>query len=544
VALTAREREILHLMTGDLTNAEIAEQLVVTPETVKWYTKQIYSKLDAHSRDEAVQIARDRHLLGQAASVTDVDVHPSYIPLPTTPLVGRDAELSDICGYLLRDGIRLITLTGPPGIGKTRLSLHAAAQVKDSFGNGAFFVGLASITNPLHVPGAIAGILNLSAAGTMPLLEMLKNYLRGKHLLLVLDNFEQIMDAASTVAELLVAAPGLKLLVTSREVLRLSSEQQYPIPPLAMPDLRAPLVAGTISQVAAVDLFVQRARAIKHTFTLTNDNAPNVAQLCARLEGLPLAIELAAARIKLFSPAELLNGLSSRLNVLKANLRDLPSRQQTLRGAIDWSYALLSEDEERLFSRMGVFHNGGTLTAASVVCGAGLETDIVDLIESVVDKSLLTVREDGGTEPCFTMLEMMREYALEKLAETEELAAIRQAHTHYFAAMCADAEARWHTPAQTEWLDKLEREIDNIRAALDWSVTHDTETAALMMAQLWLLWSARGYHAEGDRWYEVVLAHSQRLSPLLKARVLACSGLFASYTGNLQRAVARRKEGE
>ncbi len=459
VRLTTREREILRLMAADLTNAQIAERLVVTSETVRWYAKQIYSKLDAHSRDEALQIAQDLRLLRQPDSASVADQiepeHPSYVPLPVSPLVGREAELDDVSGYLLRDDIRLVTLTGPPGIGKTRLSLHVAAQLQDAFGDGAFFVGLASISDPMHVPGAIAGVLNLGAAGTMPVLEMLKNYLRGKHMLLVLDNFEQIMSAVATVAELLVAAPRLKLLVTSREVLRLSSEHQYPLQPLAVPDLRAPLVVDDVSHVAAVDLFIQRARAIKHTFTLTDENAPHVAQLCARLEGIPLAIELAAARIKLFSPAELLSGVSSRLKLLKANLRDLPSRQQTLRGAIDWSYALLSEDERRLFRRMGVFHGGCTLAAAATVCGAGADTDVVDLVESLLDKSLLTVREAVGREPRFTILEMLREYVLEKLADTEELAAMQEAHAHYYAMLSAEAETHWHTPTQTEWLDKL-----------------------------------------------------------------------------------------
>lgn len=547
VSLTRRERDILQLVPEELTNAEIAERLVVAVETVKWYIKQIYSKLGARNRDEAIRLAREQGLLSPAEPAIQ-ETSASYVPLPATSLVGRHAELDEICAYLLGPTVRLLTLIGPPGVGKTTLSLHAAARLKEHFSDGAFFVGLASISDPFHMPAAIAAVLSLGASEVTPTLQGLLAFLQDKQCLLVLDNFEHIMRAAEMISALLEAIPYLKIMVTSREVLHLSSEQQYVVPPLAVPDLDQAGTLEALARVDAVNLYVQRAQAVKRTFVLTEENAPTVAELCIRLEGLPLALELAAARIKVYAPAELLAHLRSHLDVLKAQVRDRPNRQQTLRAAIDWSYALLDEEEKRLFRRIAIFQGGCTLQAVVSVCGTDYETEVVDLLEALVDQSLVTVRdvadESAGGEPRFGMLEMIRQYGLEKLDEAGEQRCIVEAHVHYFAALAAEAQQHWDSREQVVWLDRCERDVDNFRAVLSWCLEHDLTLAAQMAGQLREFWKSRGLLAEADRWYETILAHGDRLSDATRAKVFPDAMFFAHYIGDQRRAEARLAEGE
>jgi predicted ATPase len=320
------------------------------------------------------------------------------LPLQPTPLVGREKEVAEVCDLMRDAETRLLTLSGPGGTGKTRLALQAAADLLDDFPDGTFFVPLATLTEAELFLSTVAETLGVRETGEQPLFESLKDYLRERRLLLALDNFEQVLGAAPAVTELLAVAPGLKVLATSRAPLGLYGEHEFPVPPLTLPDLKSPPPLESLTQYEAVRLFVERARAAKPDFAITNESAPAVAEICVRLDGLPLAIELAAARIKMLPPKAMLKRLGSRLKLLTGGARDLPERQRTLRGAIEWSYALLDQGEQVLFARLAVFSGGRTLEAIDAVCDAegDLPVDTFDGVSSLLDKSLLRQEEGPG----------------------------------------------------------------------------------------------------------------------------------------------------
>jgi predicted ATPase/DNA-binding CsgD family transcriptional regulator len=374
--LTEREVDVLRLLAEGLSNREIAQRLVIAPETVKWYNKQIYSKLNVHSREQAVARSRLAGLLATQPAVSEPADLNHNLPTQITSFVGRQREIAAVKQLLLTS--RLLTLRGPPGTGKTRLAVQVARHILDLYQDGVFFFDLAPINDPQLVLSAIAQEFDLKEAQSQPLIDTLIHHLVDKQMLVILDNFEQVIEAASLVSDLLTACPGLKILVTSREPLRVYGEQEYPVPPLAVPDPSRPEPLQKLSQYEAVELFSQRARAVKPDFTLTEGNASSVSEICARLDGLPLAIELAAARSKLLSPENMCVHLVSRLKTLTGGARDLPLRQQTLRAAIDWSYELLDEDEQRLIKRLSVFQGGRTLDAVETICGSDLSLPILD----------------------------------------------------------------------------------------------------------------------------------------------------------------------
>jgi predicted ATPase/class 3 adenylate cyclase len=469
-----------------------------------------------------------------------LEARPTNLPIQPTLLIGREQQVTEAVSLVRREGIRLVTLTGAGGTGKTRLSLQVAAELLADFEDGVFFVDLAAITDPhLFIP-TVAHTLSVRESPGQSLHESLNDYLRDKHLLLVLDNFEQLLDAGSAVSALLAVAPNLKALVTSRAPLHLSGEHEYSVPPLAVPDLGSSEPPATLAAYEAVQLFLERAQAVKPEFELTSENVPAVAEICARLDGLPLAIELGAARVRILSPEALLGRLSERLALLTGGARDAPARQRTLRDTIEWSYGLLSASEQRLFSRLAVFLGGRTIEAAEVVCdpAAELDASVFEGVASLVEKSLLRQDEVTVGEPRFFMLETIREYALDRLERSGEGELLHQRHADYFVRLAEEAEPEILGADQIVWLEWLEAERDNFRAALGWLLERgDTEPALRLIGSLRRAWVARGYLTETRKWLETAFEHSAAVPPQVKAKALYALGRVALVQGDYDRAV-------
>jgi len=444
------------------------------------------------------------------------------------------------------EATRLLTLTGPGGIGKTRLALQAAADLLDEFPDGTFFVPLATLSEVELLLPAVAETLGVRETAEQPLDESLKDYLSERRMFLVLDNFEQVLEAAPAVTELLAGAPGLKVLATSRAPLGLYGEHVFPVPPLTLPDLERPPPLERLTQYEAVGLFVERAKAVKPDFKITNESAPAVAEICVRLDGLPLAIELAAARIKMLPPRAMLQRLTSRLKLLTGGARDLPERQRTLRATIEWSHTLLDEGEQLLFGRLAVFSGGRTLEAIEAICDAegDLPVEAFDGVSSLLDKSLLRQEEGPDGEPRFVMLETVHEFAREKLGQHAEEQEIKRVHAQYFLTLAEGAYPELKGANQLQWLERLEAEHDNMRAALTWaSERNEAELVLRLGGALWVFWSVRGYHSEGRRWLEAALAIDGRGSPEVRAMALAGAGALAEEQGDLDRAQEACQEG-
>jgi non-specific serine/threonine protein kinase len=495
---------------------------------------EFQAKLESEGRSDANYHVQTPTVLAGPTAAQIAEGHPNNLPAQLTPLIGREAEAKTVERLLRQGNARLVTLTGPGGTGKTRLSLEVGADMLGEFEDGVFLVTLASISDPSLVASAIAKTLSIKETAERPLVESLKDYLSDKQMLLLLDNFEQTLASAPLVVELLAAASRLKVVVTSRAVLHVSGEHQFPVPPLTVPDPKSMPPVEVLEQYSAVALFLKRVRAVKPNFALTDENASAVVHICLRLEGLPLAIELAAARIQLFPPQAMLVRLEDRLKLLTGGARDLPERQQTMRGAIDWSYDLLDEEEKKLFRRLSVFVDGCTLEAAEEVCSArgDLGIDFLDGMASLVDKSLQQQQEHPG-EPRFRMLETIREYGLECLSNSEEAAAIRGQHANFFLKLAERIEQELLGPNQEVWLDRLENEHDNMRAALDWSIgSVNVELGLRLGGALWRFWEMRGYLAEGRARLAGLLAAAGTKQSKARIKALYAAGVLADAQGD------------
>ncbi|MGZ3617527.1 MAG: protein kinase domain-containing protein, partial [Ktedonobacteraceae bacterium] len=587
-ALPASDQYALAIMTyewlcgerpfqGTMSEIVIKHTLVPPPSlrekvtTVSPTVEQVILKALSKNPQQRFEHIRDFAQALEEASIAEssehytlplknVSAYFSNLPAQLTTLIGREPELMALCTLLQRPDARLVTLTGTGGIGKTRLSLEVGAELLHSFREGVYFVPLASINDATLVIPAIAHTLGLQhryAERQQPLaehMEYLKSFLQEKQSLLLLDNFEQLVDAAPDIAELLVACPRLKILVTSRAALHLSGEHEFPLPPLALPDGTSPLHVHELTQYAAIALFLQRAMAIKPDFDVTTANVQTIAMICRRLDGLPLAIELAAARIKLLPPQALLQRLSHPLNVLTGGRQNAPERHQTLRNTIAWSYHLLNAVEQQLFRRVSVFVGSCSLDAIEALYSSYPDRTmlVLDGVTSLIDKSLLRQIEQGD-EPRIVMLETIREYALEMLEANGEESLIRHAHAVYYMHLAEESERELVGPQQAIWLERLEQEHDNIRTAFDWSLQQDEDTnetqrrveiALRLVGALRRFWQMHGHLNEGQTFTVKALSASEgiQVSAQARAKALIAAGTLASIQNDYDRTEAYCRE--
>src|SRR5579885_1048514 len=478
-------------------------------------------------------------------STTESPDHVHNLPSQPTAFIGREREVAHLCEIIRRREVHLLTVTGPGGVGKTRLTLEVARQLRGDFADGVFFVPLTPLRASIEVPLAIARALGLEEAPDKPVVEGLMEALAHKRVLLVLDNFEQVASAAPMVAGLLLGCEGLKVVVTSRAVLHVQGERIFSVPPLTLPTSTLALDPEEPTRYDAVRLFVERAQDGRPGFHLTSVNAPTVAEICRRLDGLPLAIELAAAKIRIMSPLALLARLDRRLSVLTGEGNDRPERQQTLRKTLEWSYDLLQEREQSLLGRLAIFVGSWTMEAAEAACAIDedLQDAILDGIASLVDNNLVQAEEQPDGEMRFSMLETVGEFATEKLKASREAEVLRRQHAVYYLLLAELAEPELTGPAQSTWLYRLEQEHFNLRAALRWALdVGEAELGLRLAGALWRFWSMHGYLSEGRRWLEELLTLDERAGrvvPLrVRAKALSGAGVLAYRCGDYGRAAA------
>jgi len=487
------------------------------------------------TRDLARDLAAVRDRLADA-SARPSEPRANNLPVQRTAFIGREHEAIALRQLLTRADVQLVTLTGPGGIGKTRLALQVANETATEFPGGVCFVPLSAVSDCALVASTIAQALGVRETGNQSSQESLKDYLSGldQPMLLLLDNFEHLVSAAPVITRLLTTSPKLKVAVTSQAPLHVYGEREFPVPPLGLSDLKSIPSVEVLSRLPAIALFVERARGVKHEFALSRDNASAVAAICARLDGLPLAIELAAARIKLLSPSAMLIRLESCLNLLTGGARDLPTRQQTLRSTVDWSCGLLNTSEQTLFRRFSVFAGGGTLEAVEAVCDtkSDLGLDIFDAMGSMVDKSLVQQSEKVDAETRFLMLSTIREYALERLVESDDEPAVRRAHAAYYLVLAE--EGAEDVAAHPEWFDRFEVEHDNFRLALDYLIkTGDAEWGLRLGAALFRFWETREHLTEGrDAIARLLALEGTAARPKLRARMLFAAAVLSGEQGD------------
>jgi len=532
-----RETEILRLMSDGLSNREIGDTLALSRETVKWYNKQIFSKLGVTSRTRAAAAAAEYGLLKwpEPPGMDQGVVRRSNLPAQVTSYVGRTREIAEV-KQLLKTS-RLVVLTGAGGTGKTRLALQVAGELQGHYREGVWLAELATISQAQLVAGAISRVFDLDVPGDAPLVDVLKRFLAPKHVLLLLDNLEHLLDAAPLVGELLAAAPQLTVMATSRERLHVYGEHEYSVQPLQLPDLGPTSSAESLIDNEAVDLFIQRARAARPTLILDRDQVSATARICVRLDGLPLAIELAASQARIYPPSVLAERLEGSLQALPSGPRDMPARQRTLRATLEWSHQMLREDEQTLFARLSVFRGGATLESIEQVCGHGLSGPAAEALSSLVEKNLVLVREPRHGDLRFAMLEIIREYAAEQSALRGEVERTHSLHAAYFTELAEQACREFRTSRNRYWMGRLRAENDNLRSALGWSLQGgETIFGVRMAAALRDHWHYNGFAAEGRRWADLALEHSAGVADTVRAGALATAGDLAYMHSDLERA--------
>jgi non-specific serine/threonine protein kinase len=541
-----REIEILRLITEGLSNREISQRLALSPETVKWYNKQLFSKLGVTSRTRAVAAAAEYGLLKtpEPSAKDQGAVRRSNLPAQLTSYVGRTREIAEV-KQLLKTS-RLVVLTGAGGTGKTRLALQVAGEFQGHYREGVWLVELATISQPSLVADAISRVFELDIPGGATLVDGLKRFLAPKHVLLLLDNFEHLLGAAPLVGELLAAAPQLTVLATSRERLHVYGEQEYSVQPLQLPDLGpASFVEGLLDN-EAVDLFIQRARAAHPLLMLDDDQLSAAARICIRLDGLPLAIELAASQAKIFPPSVLAQRLEGSLQALPSGPRDVPARQRTLRATLEWSHQLLREEEQTLFARLSVFRGGATLEGIDKVCRQGLQASTIQALTSLVEKNLVLTREPRDTELRFAMLETIREYATDRLVARGEVDSTRRRHASYYADLADQAGHEFRGLRNQYWFPRLRSEHQNLQAALDWSLRGTDPSFGLRMAAALLdHWRYSGFAAaEGRRWADLAIDRSENAPAEVRADLFRTVGSLSYVLSDLDRAQEALQQAE
>lgn len=514
-------REVMRLLA-------LSGQQTAALTQYEYLHQTLRAELDAEPEPETTTLYEQIRLGGRLDGLRRLQPPSSQLPTPPTPLVGREAEVQAILQLLgsaaAQPAVRLLTLTGAPGIGKTRLALEAAQRLRFDWEDGVHWVELAPVLDAAHVVATLAAVLGVKEQAHQPLAEAVAEHLRAKHCLLVFDNFEQVLDAAPLVGTLLAQCPALSVLVTSRAPLHLRAEYLFSLEPLALPAEGAAL--DTVAEAEAVQLFQSRARAVRPDFALTPDNAAAVAAICRRLDGLPLAIELIATRLKSLDVKEILEQWESRLSAVAPGPRDMPARHRTLRQAIDWSYDRLNPDEQAAFAYLGVFTGGCTAEAAQAVTGDALP--VLPILEALHDASLLYTQASANTTR-FSMLETVSEFALERLTASSVLPRAKQRHIDYFAQMADQAYTELLGPNQPRWSARIAAEQDNLRAALRWAMSNDDIEAALRIATgIWRFWWQRGFLREGLTWLDAALARRDEAAPAVQTKALRAAGVLAS----------------
>jgi non-specific serine/threonine protein kinase len=537
--LTRREREILVLLAQGYSGPEMAQQLTLALSTVKWYVQQAYGKLGVNNKQQAIIRAGELGLLDAHTPVTHVHHRSKHnLPSQLTSFIGHEKDVERIQHRLTEH--RLITLIGVGGIGKTRLSQQVANQLIDNYANGVWLVEFAALHDPTRVPQSVATVFGIQQkADHNALVETLIDFLQAKTILLILDNCEHLLDACAGLADkLLKSCPNLHILATSREALGITGEALYPVPSLTIPDVQQISLIEKLNDYESIRLFTERAQLVQMDFALTQENASSVTQICSRLDGIPLAIELAAVGIKTLSVEQIAEQLDHCFRILSGGSRTALPKHQTLQASIDWSHDLLSEQERVLLRRLAVFAGGWTLDAAETVCaGNGVEADtVLDLMTQLVNKSLVLVEREPGREARYRILETIRQYASEQLLKAGESEQLRNRHLDYFLRWAERADPKLRGPQQLEWLDQIETELDNLRVALDWSLAQAEggEVSQRLAGALFSFWSQRGHLSEGRTWLaRALVSPAAPRTGTTRARALDAAGFLARWQGDL-----------